>query len=153
MAKSTYTKGPAAVKMDRISQMLDGEEMIWTEVAEKLFVHKQTASRYLWHMVQQNPRRIHISRWVEDKKSARKIPVFTAGNKPNKRKPKPLTYAEVFARIQADPLRYGKRKEKYRAAWHTNKGRAAPPRRVADPFAMLFALPGAQSVAVTKEAA
>lgn len=151
MAKSTYTKGPAAVKMDRIADMLDGEEMIRTEVAAKLFVHKQTASRYLWHMARQTPRRIHVCRWVEDKKSGRKIPVFTAGDKPNKRKPKPLTYAEVFARIQADPLRYSKRKEKYRAAWHMKNGGIAPPRRVADPFALLFAIPG-QSVSM-KEAA
>lgn len=138
MAKSTYTKGPAAVKMDRIAEMLEEEEMIWTQVADKLHCHKQTASRYLWHMARQNPRRIHVCSWVEDEASFRKIPVFAAGNKPNKRKPKPLTYAEVFARIQADPVRHTKRLEKYRAEWHRKKGQPIPPRPIASPFAALF---------------
>lgn len=137
MAKSTYTKQPAIVKMQRIVDMLEGEEMIWTQVAEKLYMHKQTASRYLWHMANQTPRRIHVCRWVDDEASARKIPVFTAGDKPNKRKPKALTSAEVFARIQADPVRYSKRKAKYRAEWHRKKGQPVPPPPVASPFAAL----------------
>jgi hypothetical protein len=137
MAKSTFTKTPAAVKMDRIVALLETEDMIWTQVAEKLYVHKQTASRYLWYMARQTPRRIHVCRWTEDEKSFRKIPVFRAGDKPNKRKPKPLTPAEVYARIQADPMRYGKRKEKYRVEWHRRKGQPVPPRPVANPFAAL----------------
>lgn len=137
MAKSTYTQAAAVLKMDRIAAMLQDEDLIWTQVAEKLHVHKQTASRYLWHMAQQTPRRIHVCRWVEDEASFRKIPMFRAGDKPNKRKPKPLTYAEVYARIQADPMRYGKRKEKYRADWHRNKGQPVPPRPTASPFAAL----------------
>ncbi|MGZ3640529.1 MAG: hypothetical protein ACXVCX_22080, partial [Ktedonobacterales bacterium] len=77
MAKSTYTKTPATVKMDRIVEMLEFEDMIWTQVADKLHVHKQTASRYLWHMaLQPMPRRIHVCGWTEDEKSFRKIPVF-----------------------------------------------------------------------------
>lgn len=137
MAKSTYTKQPAMVKMQRIVDLLDGEEMIWTQVAEKLFMHKQTASRYLWYMARQNPRRIHVCRWVDDETSARKIPVFAVGNKPNKRKPKALTYAEVFQRIQNDPVRHAKRRAKYRADWHARKGQPVPPRAVASPFAAL----------------
>lgn len=138
MAKSTYTKTPAMVKMDRIAEMLKYEDMIWTEVAAKLHVHKQTASRYLWHMaLQPMPRRIHVSGWTEDEKSFRKIPVFRSGNGMNKRKPKPLTAAEVFARIQADPIRYARRCEKYRIKWHQQKGQPVPPRRVANPFAAL----------------
>jgi hypothetical protein len=137
MAKSTFEKRPAVIKMQRIVDMLEGEQMIWTQVAEKLCAHKQTASRYLWHMARQTPRRIYVCKWIDDPKSARKIPVFTAGDKPNKRKPKPLTAAEVFARIQADPVRYFKRREKYRVQWHKNKGQPVPPRPVASPFAAL----------------
>lgn len=138
MTKSTYTQAAARIKMQRIVEMLEGEEMIWTQVAEKLCTHKQTASRYLWHMARQSPRLIHVCNWVEDEETGRKIPVFTAGDKPNKRKPKPLTYAEVFARIQADPVRHAKRREKYRTEWHQKKGQPVPPRPAASPFAALF---------------
>jgi hypothetical protein len=137
MAKSTYTTAPALLKMDRIVAMLKEDDLIWTQVAEKLHIHRQTASRYLWHMVQETPRRIHICSWIEDEKTFRKIPVFAAGNKPNKRKPKRLTSEEVFARIQADPVRHAKRREKYRVEWHLRKGRPVPPRPVASPFAAL----------------
>lgn len=138
MAKSTYTYAAAMVKMDRIVAMLEQDDMICAEVAGKLHVHKQTASRYLWHMAQQpQPRRIHVCGWTEEEKSFRKIPVFRAGNAPNKRKPKRLSPAEVFARIQADPARHAQRREKYRIEWHRKKGQPTPPRPIANPFAAL----------------
>jgi hypothetical protein len=137
MTRNTYTQRPALVKMDRIVELLEVEDMIWTEVAAKLHVHKQTVSRYLWHMVRQSPRRIHICAWVEDEATFRKIPVFRAGHAPNKKKPKRLTPDEVFARILADPARHAKRCEKYRAEWHRRKGQPVPPRRAASPFAAL----------------
>lgn len=130
---------PAAlVKMDKIVEAL-ALPMDFREVAAVLHTHPQTASRYLWHMVRLplEEKRIYISGWIEDEKTFRKIPQFRAGNKPNKRKPAPLTYQEVFQRIQADPVRHAKRMAKYRAEWHKAKGRTPPPSRVASPFAAL----------------
>lgn len=137
MGKSTYVHKAAVLKMDRIVELLV-EPMSCEDIAAKIFCHFQTASRYLWHMARMpKPRRIYVYKWVEDKKTGRKMPLFMAGNESNKRKPPRLTSAEIYKRIQADPLRYAKRKEKYRADWHVKKGRPAPAHRVASPFAVL----------------
>lgn len=136
--KNTYTQHSAELKKQRIVAMLKGAALTWTEVADLLHCHKQTASRYLWHMARQpQPRLIHVARWVEDEASGRKIPAFIAGNGSNKKKPPPLTSAEVFSRIQADTARYSKRKAKYRADWHRKKGQPIPVKPATSPFAAL----------------
>jgi hypothetical protein len=142
MAKSTFTYAAAVRNMDRIAAMLVDEEMIWTEVAEKLHLHKQTASRYLWHMARLEQRRIYVCKWADDPATARKIPVFTAGDKPNKRKPKRLTPHQVYKRLQADTARYEARKKKYRATWHSKKGQPIPLHPSSTPFGALFMLQG-----------
>lgn len=139
MAKCTYVHEPARRKIERIVELLE-LPMIWTEVAEALHCHPSTASRYLWHLARQPmPRRIHVHAWVDDEKTLRKIPVFKAGNGTNKRKPPALTDAEKFQRIQADPVRYAQRKEKYRVYWHLSRGQPVPARQrqEASPFSAL----------------
>lgn len=137
MGKSTFTRTPALVRIERIVAMLI-EPMTWTEVAELLYTHPQTASRYLWHLArQERPRRIHVAKWIEDPECGRKIPVFKAGDRLNKKKPPRLTSAEVFARIQVDPARREKRREGMRLCDLRRNGKAPPQKTTASPFAAL----------------
>lgn len=138
MGTYKFNAEPSLKKMARIVEIVGETALTWREVAAKLHVHEKTASRYLWAMAREAaPRRIHIEKWVPDPKTGYWVPAFMAGNAPNKRKPKALTDAEKYKKLQKDPLKYAARLANTRRYLARRDGRAEPTRIVASPFAAL----------------
>jgi hypothetical protein len=142
----TFATPKSQAKIARILVELKAKPMTRDELQCLLRIAKPTMRRYIDHL-RAEPRRLYIARW--NPTPGLPAPVYALGDKPDVPPPPPISRSErnaaTWRKIKADRDRL----DRVRAAARVHK---AIQRVRAQPVTWFAALPGAQSVAVMKEA-
>jgi predicted transcriptional regulator len=94
----TFTSERSKLKIARILDVLSNNEMNKRQLAEESFMCYDMLGKYIKYLVDE--KLIYISSWKLDfvKKTFKPIPYYKAGDKKSKKKPRPLTQKERYAR-------------------------------------------------------
>lgn len=100
MGTRTYSLPRAVDAMDRIRTIMAGDRWRAQDLAGQLHLEVSGVYRYLKHMMEQQPRQVHVAGY-ERNHSGRPTPLYALGDRPDARKPRTPTVAERMARRRA----------------------------------------------------
>lgn len=117
-------------KLDRLVGALS-TPMTRHEIQLAMHMGKRTVNTYIAKLMEEGNKRVYIKDWKREQEGQKTHlrPVYAAGKKRDKKKPAPLTNAEInrrqYARIKANPEKYAIHlmKERHRMSMRNFKPR------------------------------
>lgn len=109
-------------RINRILEVLKDGPMLARTIADAVHCHRSMVTDYLTHLMDE-PRRVRIADyWIIGK---RKAPCYGLGSDPNEEST-PMTHAERWAAVKADPVRYAAALESRKRAHKKKREKMGP---------------------------